>query len=228
MEEEPWKTEEEPWELVPKKDNKDRKERKDRTDKKNKMERDGILQCGSPTWMLELRYRPPPPLQPTHHPCILLLVGLPGSGKSTLAKTLCRVLPWKYVWVNQDELGSRQACMLLTEEALEAKKCPVIDRCNISRQQRRHFTDSKQQKMRDVPVDCIVVKNAPVETCVRRCKSRQNHPTLDRRNAERVVNIMMAQWEEPVTTEGFRSVIAIADDDTLKETMQNLIEFSGN
>ena len=53
----------------------------------------------------------------TNTPSILLLVGLPGSGKSTFSTELCRLLPWKYVRVNQDELKTRGKCIAAVEAA---------------------------------------------------------------------------------------------------------------
>jgi tRNA uridine 5-carbamoylmethylation protein Kti12 len=201
-----------------------RDEEWDTVTKKEKKERDLHLQRGPPVWMLELTYRPPPPLQPAdvlaiaQQPKILLLVGLPGSGKSTVAETLCRVLPWKYVRVNQDELGSRQACLLLTETVLRENKCPVIDRCNISKQQRQYFT------VLNVPVDCLVLSRCTPETCVRRCKARQDHPTLRHNDVERVLRQMTAQWQMPnAATEGFRSVTTIVDEATLQSVVNGLL-----
>merc|ERR1719329_1077518 len=60
---------------------------------------------------------------------VLVLCGLPGSGKSTLAARLQRELGWMVV--NQDTLGSRQACMKVTRDALKSPSGRVvIDRCN--------------------------------------------------------------------------------------------------
>jgi energy-coupling factor transporter ATP-binding protein EcfA2 len=104
------------------------------------------------SWIDELPIIPPPvtadddgDAQPPAFPLsMLLLVGLPGSGKSTLARALCRCLPWKYVRINQDELAakprSKGACQEAVRAALfEQQKCPIVDRCNLSRAQRQAF-----------------------------------------------------------------------------------------
>lgn len=201
------------WETVP---NKKKQQRGD----------DRKKQSGQPpAWMLELSCLPPPlRLQPAdrlpqyQQSRILLLVGLPGSGKSTAADCLCRVLPWMYVRVNQDELGSRQACLRSTEQALLEGKCPVIDRCNISRSQRQHFFLADV-----VAVDCVVLRVASAETCARRCKARPDHPTLDHQSVDRVLSIMTSEWQEPHLSEGFRSVRTATDEASLQAVMLDLL-----
>lgn len=73
---------------------------------------------------------------------ILLLIGLPGSGKSTFANALEKLVPWKYIVVNQDQLKTRQKVLDNTKKFLldqHNKKCVIIDRCNFDYIQRRHF-----------------------------------------------------------------------------------------
>ncbi|KAL6764604.1 hypothetical protein V8C86DRAFT_2473181, partial [Haematococcus lacustris] len=64
---------------------------------------------------------------------VLVLVGVPGSGKSTIAQEL-REAGW--VVVNQDVLGSRRSCEAAFDEALQAGRNVVVDRCNFDEAQR--------------------------------------------------------------------------------------------
>ena len=189
----------------------------------------------APEWMMKLPFRIPPSSietttpstlydpQPQHQQHILLLVGLPGSGKTVLATTLCRILPWKYSHVNQDLLQSRPACLRETQRILDMGKCPIIDRCNISKRQRQYFTQfttasslsssatatttnsttirNNTQASNDnyVPVDCVVLQSASVQECIQRCKQRMDHPTLPPHQVQRVIGIMQHEWEEPKT-----------------------------
>jgi thymidylate kinase len=106
----------------------------------------------------------PPPAFPLS---MLLLVGLPGSGKSTLARALCRCLPWKYVRINQDELAakprSKGACQEAVRAALfEQQKCPIVDRCNLSRAQRQAFL--QQLTTRTTKKDATSNNDHPADT----------------------------------------------------------------
>jgi atypical dual specificity phosphatase len=164
----------------------------------------------------------------------LLFVGLPGSGKSLLAETLCRVAPGKYVArINQDALGNRKACLDETERCVvrqQGQQHPMnnssnsviqIDRCNVSKRQRRPFVQlaSKLQ----VPVDCIVLRFPPPAECIRRCQRRRGHPTLPGQQAASVIEQMQAEWEDPVRSEGFRRVWTVVDDAGLQRVVREML-----
>jgi tRNA uridine 5-carbamoylmethylation protein Kti12 len=183
--------------------------------------------------MTEIAYQPPPtsPLAASsRQPLpgrILLLVGYPGSGKSTLAECLCRVQPWKFVRVNQDELGSRQKCLQHTQRILlqndhmsnhhhhhhhqhhqqqQRGYCPIIDRCNLSQSQREFFTELAMSLNSSrgstlyppVAVDVIVLQIVDVETCIRRAQARTNNPTMTNPRAiPAIVRGMQRDYEMP-------------------------------
>ena len=80
---------------------------------------------------------------------LVVLVGAPGSGKSEFCKAMLnsattagcdRVTASRWSVVCQDELKSREACIRSCEELLGLNKCVVIDRTNISTEQRAHWT----------------------------------------------------------------------------------------
>lgn len=144
-----------------------------------------------------------------------------GSGKSTVAQTLFRCAPWKYVAVNQDTLKTRKACLDATHRILasSATTIPVIDRCNISRDQRKHFVSLKQT--RDA-VDCVFL-DTPKHVCIRRCQNRTNHPTVAPKNAARVVGFQCSDYQEPALTEGFRSLRIIRTDSDLQKWIVDLL-----
>ena len=159
---------------------------------------------------------------PSQPPSILLLVGLPGSGKSTLAEGLCQARPDQYVRVNQDTLGNRSKCLRLAQRSLQNGQCPIIDRCNASVEQRRHWTrlaaeHGKRLGSADavvvIPVDCIVL-DVPVDVCRRRCETRVNHPTVSPQNARGIIRAMEKEWNMPMADmEGLRSVTIFRHDD---------------
>jgi predicted kinase len=215
-----------------------------------------IRNHGPPAWMAEIAYQPPPlstprPLaaasrgqqQQQQQPAgrVLLLVGYPGSGKSTLAECLCRVQPWKFVRVNQDELGSRQKCLNCVQRILsphispqqqqqqqqqqqhQLGYCPIIDRCNLSQDQRRYFTQLAQSQR--VAVDVVVLQLVDIETCIRRAQARTNHPTLtDPRAIPGIVRGMQRDYQKPhAQHEGLRSVTFVRNDATLQSVVAHLL-----
>jgi predicted kinase len=197
-----------------------------------------------PAWMTEIAYQPPPPQlaascgQQQVPGRILLLVGYPGSGKSTLAECLCRVQPWKFVRVNQDELGSRQECLKRVQHILlqhvnpeqqqeqhQLGYCPIIDRCNLSQAQRRYFTQLAQSQRPPVAVDVIDLQLVNVKTCIRRAQARPNHPTLTNpQDIPRIVRSMQRDYQMPnAQQEGLRSVTIVREKATLRSVVSHLL-----
>ena len=122
---------------------------------------------------------------------ILVLVGLPGSGKSYFASKLEKESFSQYVRVNQDSLGTRKKCETACRQALKKGKSVIIDRCNFNKQQREHWLKF------GVPCECIVFSYEK-EVCIRRCKERRNHETIDTRNAAVVVRGMAKEYRPPL------------------------------
>eukprot|EP00984_Skeletonema_dohrnii_P020075 scaffold9705_cov151-Skeletonema_dohrnii-CCMP3373.AAC.2 len=122
---------------------------------------------------------------------ILVLVGLPGSGKSYFASKLEKESFSQYVRVNQDALGTRKKCETACRQALSRGKSVIIDRCNFDATQREHWLKF------GVPCECIVF-NYDKELCIRRCKERRNHETIDSRNAAGVIRGMAKEFQPPL------------------------------
>ncbi len=122
---------------------------------------------------------------------ILVLVGLPGSGKSYFASKLEKESCSQYVRVNQDSLGTRKKCETACRQALSRGKSVIIDRCNFNTQQREHWLKF------GVPCECIIF-NYEKEVCIRRCKERRDHETIDPGNAAVVVRGMAKEYRPPL------------------------------
>jgi len=172
-----------------------------------------------PSWFTHLRPKQPSWVgrkAPNDHnrvaPYVLLLMGFPGSGKTTFSKKLEKIMPWKYERVNQDDLGSRGACLEHANRILKEGKCPIIDRVHATFQNRKPFYKLAQEHK--YPVDCLVFE-VPREVCVRRCKNRNNHPTLPPNQAERIIGFVVKDWQLPNSNERLRNywrVSGINDD----------------
>ncbi|CAE6962247.1 C1QTNF9, partial [Symbiodinium sp. KB8] len=142
---------------------------------------------------------------------LLVLCGLPGSGKSTLAQRL----GGNWVVVNQDCLGSRQACM---KEARAALKRPngriVIDRCNVNVAQRAIWTQLAVQEFDLEPcqMGCVWL-DVPDHECGRRVLRRFAHNTLPPREASlKVIRGFAKKWQAPSAEEGFAHLWRIASE----------------
>lgn len=120
-------------------------------------------------------------------PEILILCGPPGSGKSTLR----RLYP-KHVAINQDELG-KEGHLNAFNDASEAHHDILIDRMNFSKQQReRYLKPAKEVGYKTK----IIVLHENYDTCLKRMKLRENHPTIkDEETSKKVLNFFFSKYE---------------------------------
>lgn len=137
---------------------------------------------------------------------LTILIGIPGAGKSTVAATN---FP-NHVYVNQDTLGSREACLKAVNEALSAGKDVILDRCNQTPRHRAEFVKMAQTfrtKVNAVYVDCSL------QTAIKRVILRQDHATLggDVSNAKKskIVTKFHNELVLPNLLEGFDSILFI-------------------
>lgn len=129
---------------------------------------------------------------------LLMLCGLPGSGKSTLAARFDE-LGWRTV--NQDTLGDRRKCVTTAKRLLQAGNRVVIDRCNVSRIQRRVWLGVADEFQ--VCAGCIWLDTHRQE-CARRVLSRFGHQTLPADSSSLdVIDAFEERMESPVEAEGF-------------------------
>ncbi|CAB9530758.1 polynucleotide kinase 3'-phosphatase [Seminavis robusta] len=195
------------WETVPQK-----------TDKKRQAKANKAM--GVLPWISHI---PPTDQNSDFAPSVLLLCGIPGSGKSTFASSLQTAMPYKFVRINQDELGNRLKCEELARTALTNRQVAVIDRCNFDPKQRSSFVNIAAEF--GVPVDCVVLSLdslVTVDDCIRRCQQRRNHPGLSAQDAKGVVLQMAKQMSPPPknnNTEGIRKVVHITDVNMFNDTL---------
>jgi predicted phosphohydrolase/predicted kinase len=150
---------------------------------------------------------------------MVVLCGIPGSGKSTIAK----ILEGKdYVRVNQDELGSRPACVKVAEMALKKGENVVIDRCNFNEQQRKTWLDlANKFKVKNVRV---VVLNIDASAAIERASARTDHPTIkDADTAHKAVTNIHSQFITPSQTEGKFDLIDVPANSTIEQTLQLIL-----
>ncbi|KAF9161303.1 hypothetical protein DFQ26_004680 [Actinomortierella ambigua] len=141
-------------------------------------------------------------------PKLIVLTGLPGSGKSHLVTRLLAAFPEHFVHISQDELGSRPVCERLLAQSMRhqqqsasAKGNPalalpmsvIVDRCNPTAADRKSWYETAFQP----DETCIIWFSAEQATCLARCETRNDHPTLDGAKAGRVIKGFAKEFEQP-------------------------------
>jgi len=122
-------------------------------------------------------------------PKLILLVGPPGSGKSTLAK---QYFDQGYGYVSQDDQG-KVGHMEMFNNGLVDGRDMVIDRMNFVKVQRDRYLGPAKVAGYETE---IVVLHEPLETCMGRCRLRQDHPTIkDEKTARKVLNMFFTQYQ---------------------------------
>ncbi|CAM9890520.1 unnamed protein product, partial [Discosporangium mesarthrocarpum] len=165
------------------------------------------------------RHRLPPPGGGFR---VVVLVGVPGSGKSTVASFLAGI---GWVVVNQDTLGSREACEAAVKSALASGDRIVVDRCNFDRDQRSTWVRLSFEAglTRD---SCLSLwLDIDTEICKTRVRYRTGHPTLSRgRDAEAVASRLSRLLRPPRETEGFKTVLRVRSETDLMAAISLLVE----
>ncbi|KAH7105809.1 P-loop containing nucleoside triphosphate hydrolase protein [Auriculariales sp. MPI-PUGE-AT-0066] len=137
---------------------------------------------------------------------VLVLCGLVGAGKSSLADALVQHEPTRWVRCCQDELKRREKVEASARDALAQGLSPIIDRTNITAEQRSHWTKLAHQAR--VPVYLLFL-NTPPEQCYARIQKRQGHPTV--KNSFQGLGLIRSfgkEFEPPSHEEGFHRLLS--------------------
>lgn len=143
---------------------------------------------------------------PAPSPVVLVLCGLVASGKSTLAEALEEHFPETWTRCCQDELKTRRKVEAAAREALQAGVCPVIDRTNVTADQRATWVDIAREF--NAPAWLLFV-NTPPEQCVQRVLRRRGHPTVEDGSGVGLIRRFGASFEPPHPSEGFARVLEL-------------------
>lgn len=138
---------------------------------------------------------------------MIILMGLPGSGKSTMALNKYK----NYVRINQDELGTRNDCIEAAKLAMENDQDLIVDRCNMTRQQRAFWITLALMYNADNIIGLYV--HTDPEECIARIVERKNHPTIKEEltveKKREIVYSFHHTAQVPHLDEGFSSIVFI-------------------
>ncbi|KAF9011281.1 ATP dependent DNA ligase [Cyathus striatus] len=135
---------------------------------------------------------------------LFMLVGLPGSGKSWFSKALVARNPSRWVYISQDESGSRASC----EAALgKARSHVLLDRCNTAASDRKLWLELASNWSQS-PL-CIWFDYSR-DLCISRAQMRAGHPTLPPGSRVRnAVSQMDKIFVRPSLNEGFKAILIV-------------------
>ncbi len=164
------------------------------------------------------------------YPDLVILCGVPGSGKSLLCAMVASlnrqqkdsksktVHEWRVA--NQDKLGKKGEVECVVKRWLSqrerngAKIGLIIDRCNVSKRERRHWIEMCFQIKKCVCV-CFDVS---AKVCKERIQSRTGHETIHNRtrsSIDKLVRDFVRNTEMPTEKEGFSKVCTVTNTDDL-------------
>ncbi|GJP46386.1 hypothetical protein CLOM_g5680 [Closterium sp. NIES-68] len=156
--------------------------------------------------------------KPRSFPFLLVLVGPPGSGKSRFAGLLIAGggAPLPYARVCQDVAsargtpGTRKQCLAQVSRHLSSQTCVVLDRCNMSVEQRAEFLALARRCNVQAHV---VVFDLPMAVVVQRAVNRVNHEGgVQGPRAAGIIRHQMKMREPPSPTEGFHRITVCRTD----------------
>ena len=158
---------------------------------------------------------------------LLVLVGLPGSGKSHFSSKLC-AQDKKWTRVCQDILKSREKCKTAAYDALSRGQSVVIDRTNVTAEQRSVWIDIA--KKHNVPCFCLSLRSdakCEISHLTSRCVSRVSHEgnlngKLKEKQIKSVLSRMAKNYVKPSLSEGFVSVFSCVRDEDADVALSNM------
>ncbi|KAF3491855.1 bifunctional polynucleotide phosphatase/kinase [Arthroderma uncinatum] len=142
---------------------------------------------------------------------LVIFCGSPGSGKSTFYWKYLQ--PLGYERVNQDILKTRQKCLKVANEHLQACRSVVVDNTNANKSTREEWISLA--KTHNIPIRCIYL-STPITVCKHNNAVRAANPNQESLNPESrtilppmAFNDFVRRFEEPDVSEGFNDLVRV-------------------
>ena len=121
---------------------------------------------------------------------LVMMVGAQGSGKTHYCENNLK----GYFRVSQDDQGRKEHLLVFNDAIERGEPLIVVDRINAERVQRgRYLVPAKKAGYRTK----IVWLTTEKDECLKRCRSRRNHPTLAADDAEKAINMYFSRLQAP-------------------------------
>ncbi|ORE22647.1 PNK3P-domain-containing protein [Rhizopus microsporus] len=150
---------------------------------------------------LPLLSPPLPSFPATEKNEVVICVGYPASGKSSFVKK--HLVPKGYVYVNQDELKTRDKCIKACQEALSNEKSVVIDNTNPEKSTRQLYIQLAQKA--GVPVRCLYF-GQDENLAQHNNHYRAIHESSRDLISKIVFRTFKSKFQEPTMEEGFAEI----------------------
>ena len=143
---------------------------------------------------------------------LVILIGPPGSGKTTHA--ILHHVSYGFARISQDmHEGDRKRTMNTYQMHIDSKYDIVLDRCNMSKKQRKEWIKIAKDAGYTIEAVQLVV---PREVCVERMMTREGHETIpntmDPNKMEDIVRSFNQDLEPPTLDEGFSKITIMRND----------------
>lgn len=144
-------------------------------------------------------------------PQLIMMAGYPCSGKSTFSIAL--ESKYNIIRVDQDENPQKGECENLVINGLNKNHCVVLDRCHITKKDRKYWLDIANRKK----TWCIFF-NISLDECRYRMSKRENHPSIkENETGLSILKSVEGILEEPTLDEGFEKIIKLNSVDEIND-----------
>lgn len=118
---------------------------------------------------------------------LIMLIGTSCSGKTTFSNKLLTLYgSGTVIHLNQDEIGKKACEKLLLDNAKKPNKTIILDRCNLSKEERKEWLILyKQLTNRKI---LGIYFNYDLQTCKNRLMERDNHTMKNIKILENIFN----------------------------------------
>ena len=148
------------------------------------------------------------------HSRVIILVGASGSGKSSWARIYKKNMKNAIV-ICQDRLGSKQACLEEFKKCVKRHVVVVIDRCNLSIEDRRDWI---LPGLETTAVEFSYAK----ELCHQRVADRHDHEVIRPGGGARIVEDQFCQYQPVSLTEGLNQIYQVASSYAADQSIDRL------